>query len=870
MRPWFRWLVLVLTALPSTRLVASTDFATLHTLTAAELIEKLNDRDPNIELALIRSQGKSAFDDALERWVDLPKRVSLSPEQLLYYHAVGCEVRLRKGDMAAATSECERTLAGLSDSPVTEAVPVAMARSAVGYYFARQGKTREALDQFEVALTALADSDDVALRVTLLHNRGAALTISGLTDLAIESFEQANSGLDSLPADDSVAHVLGHNLGYLQAQRGEYAEALHSYRVVMPWLVETRQLARLYIANTHVALALNGLGRYQEALDALLPWMTREDVQVTPHSEAQAFLALGLAYEGLGDWSRASENLSRGLAIAKDNDNPGRLRELTLAHATLLIDQGQFEAARDSLQALEIPEDGLEAPLNGAVLRLLAQAHAGLGEFAQAYERSIAAAESQNSVQSEAFDRRLASLRVSNELDVKDQQLALAREREATALAAKELADFTQVVAIGAVLVVIVLFFLARSRQAQQREALIQRRIAERLEQEVEVRTKDVEAAVACRYQAEQENSALALRVAKGDKLRALGQLTGGVAHDFNNLMTVILLSAEILMEHMDEEQKGLVGDIIGATNTGRAITSGLLAYARQQQLQPSPVELGEYLRANGSLFRRTLGESITLVIDPPDVPVTILVDEGQLTTSLLNLVFNAREASAQNGKITIAVKLRADDQVVVSVSDTGRGMSATERERAIDPFYTTKGAAHGSGLGLSMVYGFIKQSGGELVVNSEPGVGSQLELVFTRVTKATLEAATAAAESQSPRRARVMVVEDEERIRALCCTVLRAEQHDVSEAADGDAEIVLMEGLDQLDLLVTDVVMPGSVGGDELVLRARERFPALRAILISGCATEVPEGCEFLEKPFSLAELKGRVREQLATAQAR
>lgn len=838
---------------------ANDPFTGLHALTKEQLQQRLP-TDPQaiyVRLALGRLIGKSDGLRAIDMLAEMAPE-GLSDSGRVYLVAQNCEIRIRLGQMADAEPYCAQTQEVILGEDIS-AITLATAHNALGYWMVRQGKPELALDQFESGLAVATRDVDASLRVALLHNRGIALTLSGLMDLAIDSFESAHEEQHELPKDDPLPNILAYNLGYIQAQRGEHEAALASYEIVISWLKESEQWARVYIAQTQIALSLTALGRGQDALDELLPWVQRDDITVTPDSEAQAYLALGQAYLDINSLELARQNLLHGISIARENDNPSRTRELTLAYAQMLMEQGQYELARANLiDLLAVLEgSGLNAGMPEA-LRLLATANAAVGDYASAYEASEKAAKAEAASQSEEFDRRLASLRVTNEIDVKDQQLALARESEAAAIASNQRDRLLRQGLVAGALSLTLLIYLVVSRRAKAREAAMQRAAAERLEQVVLRRTQEVKDELARRHNAEQERAALELRVAKDDKLKSIGQLTGGVAHDFNNLMTVILLSAEMLLPEVKGKQEKLVRDIIGATHSGRSVTRGLLAYARQQPLKPESINLVTYLRDNQSLFQRTVGESVNLTLDcrVSHEPLNILADEGQLTTCLLNLLFNGAEAMDYRGDIQIELlQDETGSQLELSVSDSGRGMTEAEVAQACEPFYSTKGEARGIGLGLSMVYGFVKQSGGELEIASVPEQGTTVRLCFP-----TLDAAVSEHKPEpepiSVQRYRVLFVEDEARIRDVSRSALEMNGLEVITAENGDEARQKLLNMRDLDLVISDVVMPGSLSGPQLAALVREQFPGVPVLLISGYATDVPEECAFLSKPYSKDEL--------------
>jgi signal transduction histidine kinase len=861
---------------------ADAKYAKLHHLSLPALSARAEQAPQDIEaqLALIRKLGQVYRDRALTRLAALDP-TSLTPPQQLYYEAQGCVINVGIGDLDQAKPYCDATQQLLTDG-VDAPISMAIGYNSLGFYFARQGKSTLAVKKFESGLRFLPLGSDDALRVHLIHNRGAALHMAGFDDLAITAFEEADAAKGVLPDDDQLPTILAYNLGYLQAQQGKYEGALESLSHIVPWLEETGQTTRLYIVHTQIALALTATGQHQAALDELLPWVDKKSVQVTPDSSAQAYLVLGNAYTGINNRELARQNFLTGIDIARTADNPSRLRELTLAYSGMLIASREFTAASNELKGLiNASEQPHSTSDNSPAYRLLAQAQAGLGDFKKAYELSLAADDKKKSAQARAFDQRLASLRISNELDIKTQQLVLAQARETAARSSKQLAQLSIAAIIALMFGGACMAYLWQGRQNNRREAARQRETAERLAHMVEVRTQEVEQALHQRLLSEKAQAAMALRLAQDDKMRSIGQLTGGVAHDFNNLMTVILLSAELLEPELDEAQQRLVNDIIGATTSGKAITRGLLAYARQQTLRPTTIDLQDFLKSNQSLFQRSLSEAISFTVAPFDAdqptdgrptdgrptPLLITVDEGQLTSCLLNLVFNAREAIGHEGQVQLTFGRRGR-HIAIEIRDSGRGMSSAEVTLATEPFYTTKGSAEGSGLGLSMVYGFMKQSGGELIIESQPGVGTNMVLLFDEAspTEQPNQLAPAAnTDHLASKRFTILFVEDELEIRRIGQRALEKEGFNVLVAENGDVALGIINSETHVDLLVSDMVMPGSLSGEQLVTLVRQQLPDLPVLLMSGYSTNLPSDYDFLAKPFSLVELRQAVHLALA-----
>jgi PAS domain S-box-containing protein len=366
-------------------------------------------------------------------------------------------------------------------------------------------------------------------------------------------------------------------------------------------------------------------------------------------------------------------------------------------------------------------------------------------------------------------------------------------------------------------------------------------------------------------------------------KLEALGRLTGGIAHDFNNILGGIGGAIEVVTERIEqgrlEGSRRLLDAASGAVQRAAGLTHRLLAYSRQQALSLSDVDANAIVHGLDLLLRPLLGEQVRLDVRMMDGLWRTLSDASQLESAILNLAINGRDAMPHGGNLTIATRnaARTDigkgpaDYVVVEVTDTGTGMSAAVVEKAFDPFFTTKAIGQGTGLGLSMVDGFARQTGGRAIITSAPGRGSTVSLWLPRHV-----GAPAARHSHIENPARrgggehVLLVEDEDMLRSLTREVLEEAGYTVSDCAEGDEALLLLAADDRPDVLVTDVGLPG-MDGRRLAQAARERQPGLPVLFITGYAWEafsdspvLPEGCAILSKPFSVHALVDAVADLL------
>ncbi len=378
-------------------------------------------------------------------------------------------------------------------------------------------------------------------------------------------------------------------------------------------------------------------------------------------------------------------------------------------------------------------------------------------------------------------------------------------------------------------------------------------------------------------------------RLQQSQRMEAIGQLTGGIAHDFNNLLTVVSGNAELLLEDTAGQpaQRQLVQMIATAAQRGAALTQRLLAFARKQALDPKAVDLNQMVASLDPMLRRTLGEHIQIELIRAAGLWPALVDQGQLENALLNLCLNARDAMPGGGRLTLeTANVRLDEEyaarnadvqpgqyVMLAVSDTGQGITPEHLQRVFEPFFTTKEKGKGTGLGLSMVYGFVKQSSGHLAIYSEPGQGTSVKLYLPR-TGSEVTAAAPGSDSGAVvgGSETILLVEDDAAVRQVALAALRSFGYTVIEAADGPSAMTVLEQRHDVDLLFTDIVMPGGMNGRELADAARRLRPGLRVLYTSGYTENaivhhgrLDAGALLLGKPYRRRELDRAVRAALA-----
>jgi PAS domain S-box-containing protein len=376
----------------------------------------------------------------------------------------------------------------------------------------------------------------------------------------------------------------------------------------------------------------------------------------------------------------------------------------------------------------------------------------------------------------------------------------------------------------------------------------------------------------------------------QSQKMDAVGQLTGGVAHDFNNILTVITGTIEILEDGVaDRPDLATIAKMIDeAATRGAELTRQLLAFARRQPLDPRETDVNRLVIETARLLKPTLGEHIEIESMLEDDAWSALVDPSQLSAAIVNLAVNARDAMPNGGKLTLETgnvmldeayaagnsEVTPGAYVMIAVSDTGMGIPADIRDRVFEPFFTTKEVGRGTGLGLSMVYGFAKQTGGHIKIYSEEGHGTAVKLYLPRTTGQAARAAEPALAPATPRGTEtILVVEDDTLVRGYVIAQLESLGYTTLPAADGVAALALVDKGVAFDLLFTDVIMPGGMNGRQLADAIRKRRPSLNVLYTSGYTENaivhhgrLDPGVALLNKPYRKSDLARKIRDVLAS----
>ena len=451
---------------------------------------------------------------------------------------------------------------------------------------------------------------------------------------------------------------------------------------------------------------------------------------------------------------------------------------------------------------------------------------------------------------------------------------------------------YTLYVVAVVIVLAMVSFMHAAFRDFAESEAK-RTRLNEELESRVRERTVALEEA---NQRLRDEAASLAAaedRIRQMQKMEAVGQLTGGIAHDFNNMLAVIVGSLDIARRQLPVDlakSARFMANALEAAQRGAQLTARLLAFSRQQPLDPRPLDANKLVRETCELLRRSLGENIRLQTELVESSWRVFADASQLESAVINLCVNSRDAMPEGGRLTLEtanahldardaaanMDVRPGEYVSLAVSDTGSGMSPDVLARAFDPFYTTKTTGKGTGLGLSQVYGFVKQSGGHVKLESELGKGTTVRIYLPRHlgTEESVAAAPREAQPATGNQETILVVEDEERVRSMTVEALRTLGYRVVSAAGGEQALGMLDGGGQpLHMLFTDMVMPG-MSGRALADRIKALQPHVKVLYTTGYTGDAVAGNgafdhkgAFLAKPFTVDQLAVKIRATLDAA---
>ncbi|MEM6709041.1 MAG: ATP-binding protein [Pseudomonadota bacterium] len=849
----------MVTAQPLT--AVASDLGRLYDLRIGEL-EALQATAPDDgTLALMLAFRRSEFASPtqaqrlLDELIELPADASVEDE--IFHRSVRGRLHLRLGQVDAAEVDCNGATQRLTN---VDARPFLryMAENCQGFLAHLRGQAQKAwVTQLRAEVAAQAANSDRA-RLRTLSNQTVSLIYLGLYHEAISRFVTLDELL--LRVDDpDVRAVVRFNRGLAQLESGEPEKALDAFRQGGRWARETDQPLRALIADTYTARALIDLDRNDEARLLLDTWLERPTQDVGVDALAHAYSVAARAELNLGNTEAASRFVQRGLSLPGIAGNPVRGIQLGLIDARISTVQTAYSDAQDKLIALQVRFSGVPTEYRDDLLIALAETKAALGEFELAYAHAYGATLVGLELRRSAFDQQLALVAERAATDRRRLQLAkeASASREARALDRQRF--LVGLLAAGALLVVLTLYWLQRDRRTKGELLGLQKAYSADLESLVEDRTRSLEARMSELMQQRETQLQLERRLAEDDKMRALGQLTGGVAHDFNNLLTVMLASADQLATEAPiapAQRQKLAAAILQSAETGAEINRALLSFARRQPLQPVPVRLEEHIESRHSLLQRALGPEQKLVMRLE--PVVATVDRSMLTTAIINLLTNAREASAADGEIVLSVAVAVTEKrpmALIEVQDSGQGMTDEQLHRSKEPFYSTKSSNIATGLGLSIVDGFVHQSGGTLRIRSRVGQGTTVSLLLPVADRATVDRPEWD-DAPGIRGLRVLLLDDNPRVQESIHQMLVTLECEVIRCSTvRQAERLLSE--QPVDLLLSDVNLAGDIDGETFALQATATHPSPAVLLITGYADTSVTRFPVLLKPFSSRDLK-------------
>lgn len=784
-----------------------------------------------------------------------------------YAAALRCQALHRQG---AGDDACEPYR---HDTPIaTEPVVQAFIHATRSYLLYRESRHPEALEQAYLTLDVAQQIDDPALCAFANNAIGVHFTTRLLPRMALPHIEAAwqNATEMAYPEYKGVVRI---NLAAAYAYLDRHEDAVSMLEAELNAQELAPYPARRLVVESLLSISRAEQGRAGEAETRLAETLAEIESHLLPDSMAYGLTALGITQLENGKPKAALDTLKQALAQTGQTLSSGlqhsRVQFILVPYAKALRLNGDLEGARALLESVvaSVP-DGEPNQLMVDASAELARTLSAQGDANGALEASAVSARTVKLLTDKSFDYRLARLNAELERERRNDELAMALEREqALKYRAERDARFRNLSYIAGCLILAIIY-LWFTRRMQSRLAATERKANEHLEEQVRARTREVEEQMAERMQVEVERGQLNQQLVEGEKLRALGQLTAGVAHDFNNLMTVVSLTAEALRDGLakDETQrKHFASDILAAAQSGAEITSSLLAYARKQALQPAETQLDELVLDAMPMLRNTLGERH--ILEAQFEPCRVLADQGQVTTAILNLLLNAREAMRDGGTVRLSV-MPVGDTAEIRVKDTGVGMTEKDLARAVEPFFTTKSVGEGSGLGLSMAFGFARQSGGNLRLESEPMKGTVAKLTLPLLEKDQAQVAKPTLSTQAtPQGLRALVVEDRPALLEVLERTMALLGMEVTAVPTADQAWQHVEEHGIPDLLVSDIMMPGALDGQELALRLQKLSPKLPIVLISGYSDNVDSDMTFLSKPFSMDQLKAAILEALSVS---
>ena len=820
-------------------------FGALYDLPIPQLNKLQEQGDLYAELILLdllaESQGGSA------EGYDFPSRLTTLPadsDAMLFAQHIRCYLMVRQPDKSAAIDFCRTLQRQLSADH--EPILHVLVADTLAFVLRVVGRLPEAMDDLALARAALPQvpSDYLAARVA--NTEAFILLWSGLNDQAVARLQDAQS-LASKFADRPKARALVLNLGLAYFEAAMYSQALEAFQSAAEWGALYDNDAYIIKAGLHTARTLVRQGKASAAL-----------AKIEALSQDYGAAPIGQPLEMVAEVRGHANNLLEQPEVALQAIEPAmdRLAQAGNMHrwgilAPIKIESlyllGNTAAAAEFADQVVATEGVARNVLDEALIwaAQIATQQGAHEQAAQIYARALQIREQQFGGE---FTQRISVLQSAAELERSRWQAQLDMQQQSSELERARLRTWILgILVISLVLLTGILFLEYKRRVGQLLTSRLRDTLAER--------TDALEAQV-------DETKLLQSRVVEDDKMRALGQLTGGIAHDYNNLLMVIQGCIELMaLDERDlEGVRKLRETISESVETGRDLNNLLLSYARRRQLAPVNIELRSRLQNLRPMLEKVLGPEMELAIDVPE-GLVVQADLAQMTTAIINLLSNARRASAERGRIEIFAGVTDADLIAVAVRDFGHGMTEEQRRRAPEPFYSSKQSQVASGLGLSMVEGFVHQSGGRLQIDSALDVGTTVYMHLPCGTEEStdLESNRSSAPLLLPPGLRCCLVDDDPLVRASLAGLL--EKAGFECTVFGDAETALAHMLENPpDILISDVLMPGTLGGEALADQVRAAIPQVAVILVSGYVGDSEVSYPLLSKPFDYETLTAKV----------
>ena len=633
-----------------------------------------------------------------------------------------CVAYLTEGEVEQARNSCADSVRRSESTDSSYAKAKAHGTQALFHF--RTGDLELARTSSQVGVSFAEQTGSLRLTALAYNNIGLIERALGMHKESIRYFEQAIRILEVLN-DETLLRLASFNVGLAYADMGEHELAKSYFQPAHDWAVTNNLYRRELTALLYISLSDIALGRADIARDALTEALWRPEFLEDKGYAAFAYGVYGEALLEQGDVTAALNAFETAIDLRDSAPTTFEQRLIRTGYAKALAAAGRLD------EAIAVSEETVSALRRTSTFVYLPDAIgqlAALKEKAGLHYESVGLVREQLALEAklndEALNRELARARAEFEVDEKEKALLQA--------------DRERIVLIGVLMLLVafsVIGYLFASRRTERARSEAHAEYSQQLEEEVARQTQELKDKISQIEEAERLRAAMEEQLVEAEKLRVLGQLTGGVAHDFNNLLTVVLGAADVLKDTDDVDLRGrLVSHISSAAQSGAGITRALMSYARKQPLALETIDLRELLKETVPMIARTLGGALTVNFDAPRAgDFSVVIDQGQMTSALLNLCLNAKDAQGGKGSITVGLGETDSGEVFVSVEDSGVGMSAEEIARAIEPFYTTKSDSQGNGLGLSMVYGFSKQIGGDLKIESQFGKGTKVKIVLPR-----------------------------------------------------------------------------------------------------------------------------------------